>query len=840
MAYNVSNKFREVLYSGESQYDCKLYFNGDRVPAEQIQNIKISSPIIDTTEETGTMFHIGTFISQAITIKFRNLDGLDLKSNPTVYLEIGLNVNGNMEYVPIGYYMIDDLEENYQSSCEITCLDYAVKFKPNIDITQFFDGKGEIEAGALFEAICIYYGVQPGTYPNVNNNKKIRLYDSNLSGKEYVSMLAELFGGNAKMGRDGKCYIVPLKNNQYITIDALSSKNIEIGDTYEITRVCYDDGRLKLQSGGDVITVDILPNVTQEMDKTAYYYLTTEQKYYKYNSSTNEWQVATDIKNTLYLRQDNLYITEQETVTNIYNAVRGFIVQNITCENRADLSLDAWDTIQYTTDKGVYYTLNNNEVTFNGTSMGKVYTNIPTGKKAETTNILKGTVNQTIRRIQTEINEIEGSVTTVIQEVDGQNQKISEVSQTVNELNSKIGDIADITTSKESTNGTVSFEKINQSEPIYIRIYPTGVNISYLYPNNGLFPNETLYATTRTLRFTNTKTSEIFDYKLPSDLLYYNQDNYDEFILDYDSQSCEINKKVGYNSDGTTYPLDKIQTTSYPFPKIELTEGDYIVEVLDYRNAYLFVRLIAQNIYTTQFATKAELNSEIKQTREEINLNVDKKLTSYPTTTQMNSAINLKADSITSTVSSTYATKQENNNTLNTAQAYTNTRITQTKSEIKQTTDSISLEVGKKVNNEDFNGANIMLEINADTSSAIINADKISLSGKIFNLTTEDMSIISDNFSVDKYGNITATSGTLGGWTLSNEGLIDTSRKIYIRNNGYSSIYTFADMIILKNYISGNIELSETDIAEHYDVNGDGVVDTGDVFLLRKRILGLE
>ena len=72
MAYELSTieKVREIIYSGDAVYDCKLYFNKELIPVEQISNIKISSPIIDTTQDTGTMFHLGTFISQQLTIKF--------------------------------------------------------------------------------------------------------------------------------------------------------------------------------------------------------------------------------------------------------------------------------------------------------------------------------------------------------------------------------------------------------------------------------------------------------------------------------------------------------------------------------------------------------------------------------------------------------------------------------------------------------------------------------------------------------------------------------------------------------------------------------------------------
>jgi hypothetical protein len=60
---------------------------------------------------------------------------------------------------------------------------------------------------------------------------------------------------------------------------------------------------------------------------------------------------------------------------------------------------------------------------------------------------------------------------------------------------------------------------------------------------------------------------------------------------------------------------------------------------------------MAQNIYTTQFATRAEVTSEISQTAQDITLSVDKKLENYSTTTEMNSAIQITANGINQTVS---------------------------------------------------------------------------------------------------------------------------------------------------------------------------------------------
>ena len=202
------------------------------------------------------------------------------------------------------------------------------------------------------------------------------------------------------------------------------------------------------------------------------------------------------------------------------------------------------------------------------------------------------------------------------------------------------------------------------------------------------------------------------------DLLYYDANNYDEFLLDYvDGVNgvCQIIKRVGYNADGTTYVLATPQTINYtPYPLIHLTTGDYTITLPGYNQGYLFVRLMASNIYTSEFATRVEMNSAISQTAQNINLSVDQKLTNYSTTTQMNSAIDMKANQITSTVSSTYATK---------------TALTTAVSTINQTTDSISATVSQKLDSGEFTQANIIAEINDGVSQVKINAQNINLSG---------------------------------------------------------------------------------------------------------------
>ena len=314
-----------------------------------------------------------------------------------------------------------------------------------------------IYASDLFEAICGYYDVEVGTYPNVNNDVKIYSYDNTITGKQYISYLAELFGGNAKMQRDNSCSVIPLNNIANITINALTSKTFEVGDTYELSRVCYDNGVVKYQSGANVITVDELPE--QDIDDKSYYYLTSDMKYYKYvlvEEEQYEWQQTNDIQNTLYIRNDNLFISSQNEIENIAIAVQGFSITNIKCDNRMDLSLDSTDIITYSTGEDTYNTFYDNIINFNGVAMGTVNVQIPIKTQEETTSILGNSTDAKIRSIRTTIDYQNNAMTTKISELDSEMQgNYSELKGTVEGLTTTVSSIGDIESRLATVEATV-------------------------------------------------------------------------------------------------------------------------------------------------------------------------------------------------------------------------------------------------------------------------------------------------------------------------------------------------------------------------------------------------
>ena len=668
--YSKIDEYKEVLKSDEQQYDAYIILQDGTKIDSDISGLK---SIFNLGEKI-----IGNFATKRVEFSLFNTSKYNI-TNQEFEVFVGLKVNNEFNYISLGKYIANkpEIKDETQDECFISAQNYSLKFKIPYEPILVFP----CTIKEAIKKICEYLNIVYVENEFINANYVLQEFfiEEDATFFDVIKILVEAGFANANIDNTNSLIV---KSPQKI-VDYTFSLN----ELFEMKKEDNKFGPLNSIVASRIVFED--GNTTEDI------------------YSKNEESV---VKNGLYeykiKQNDAIDYDRQTAVNNMLAGILNFEYIPATIEavyNPATELSDMLEVPDKNTDTS--FLLFVKEITADISS--GLMTIESTEETRTETDYKSATNKDKNRKTELKVNKLEGEIKQVISQVDGQNQKISETLQKVDEITSKISDIADITVSKESTNAVLEFEDINQSEPISIKIYPRGNNISYLYPHDNLYPSDDLFMTTRTLRFTNTTTEEIFDYELPDDLLIYDNENYDEFVFSYDSLSVMINKKCCYNADGTVALLDTPKTINYDFTKIELTDGNYKVELLGYSNAYMFVRLMAQNIYTTQFATKAELNSEIKQTEDEINVGVNKKLENYSTTDEMNSAINIKANQITSSVQQNYTSKGE----LNTA-----------KSEFRQTTEDISSEVSKKVGNDE-----IISKINQSAESVNIDANRINI-----------------------------------------------------------------------------------------------------------------
>ena len=271
---------------------------------------------------------------------------------------------------------------------------------------------------------------------------------------------------------------------------------------------------------------------------------------------------------------------------------------------------------------------------------------------------------------------------------------------------------ATVETQKEQSSTLDNLIKKNQSEsyieisdafegnPIYFSFYG---NIHYLYPGSNIYPGANTFTRDSylSIEYENSSTRM----RLPYFDLNYTENLYDEFVID--GTKAYIIRRL--NSD--LQPLENEIIEELGNVSIPLKNG-YNKLKMESFNLNYYIKYNVQNNYTNSFATKAEL----KITEDAIEGEVSKK------------ADDKEIKGLISTIAG-----------------------------------EIELEVEKKVDNSEYTHAKIVAKINDDTSEALIDADKINITandvlnliaGNELNLTSKNMTIVSDNFNVDKYGNV--------------------------------------------------------------------------------------
>ena len=197
-------------------------------------------------------------------------------------------------------------------------------------------------------------------------------------------------------------------------------------------------------------------------------------------------------------------------------------------------------------------------------------------------------------------------------------------------------------------------------------------------------------------------------------------------------------------------------------------------------NGVYFWRPIAQ----TDFGVVMEKVSELEVTTEQIQATVSATVTElhddYYTKNETESKLTLTANSVLSVVSQTYT------NSTDLAANYTK------KSTFEQTVDSITTTVQAKVDNTTFETTIQQTEskINLKVSKGNISSE-ISQEAGAISIRANRLTIDSTYFKLAANGNITATGGTIGGFTIGatalyngKSSLASTSAGVYVGTDG--------------------------------------------------------
>ena len=866
MYSDVSNEFKEIVKSNSITASYYINFPNRDLTILPYATQNLNSSLIDLTIKDVCIKDgviLGSTMIKEVEIKIINKDDLDL-ADQEFELYVGVKLSDeSYEYIPYGKFVITEYSDTKSNNIyKIIAYDYMSKLNSNFTDNTSFNPQYPITLKNFKEQLLTYLGIEyeTQTLPNDNfaidfqNSEEANLALNGFTNRALLGRIAELQGCFVKVNRNNKIQFYRIKDytedyedeTKYAEIPAQAmNSSLEINKRYgPINIVSLTMSNVKGE------------NVVSPMDE------------YARNSISTYGETEIEIKDNPFTYTQAL---REAAMEELYPAIRGFRYIPTKFNYKAYMYLDSLDLIKVydvNSEEYVNSVVLNQTIKIPATRQSSMENTALT--KTQVSNKYYSKSEQEGKHTEFEVNKAKQEIKSIVSQIGDRSQKTSTITQDIDKIESEISEIGGITKT-ETGNGTIEMDNINTSEPIYILVHPDRTDIKALHPSQGLHPRVGLRPHSRELYFINTTDNTTRKHNIPKDLLWLNNTVYDEYVIDYTNQLCYITHKVGIDENGNKYALG-IPTTEYftPYPLIPLTEGNYTITLKSNLDAYIKATLMSNNIYTNQFATKYELSSSITQTKNEINLSVDAKFSNYSTTLEMNSAINISAEQISSTVSRTYETKSDATSKKNVLQS----QITQNASEI-----------ALRVKNSDYTHAELVARINDNTSEVLIHADKVNLSGYLtissanstyasksglssgtttinggcittgtidaskvsviklnasnittgtlsaskisggsLNLTGTNTTITSTNFSVTKDGAITSKSGTIGGFTISTSKLYNGKSSISASTAG---VYIGTDGISLG---SGNT----------FKVTSAGVLNCSNIFATGGQIGGID
>ena len=454
--------------------------------------------------------------------------------------------------------------------------------------------KGYATLGEIAEDICKKKGLELETSSFINSNKKIYVYDNEVKAREYMSYISEKAGGFCCASRTGKIQIKKLGEDEEIIPQRLF-KTYKWGEGHQISRVAYENG-------------------------------------------TESFKVGDETKDTLWIRQENLFISEEDDIQKIYDAVKDLDFYSFEGTTIINPAVDIGDIINIDGKKVIYQ----GEMTLNKRFIADIKSKIAIKQKQDTTT-RKQSQQVINRKIQSQIDEENLKLTQLAKETTENTEKLTQHEQTIDSISDKVSHIEETTNTIEG-NKTISLGNAVAGELIELHIYGNNDVFSSLKIGDDVVLSDDLYLLGDSIIVVTDSEGNSKEYELGiKDVLRQKDDVYDEYVLK--DGKAQIIRRI--NEDGTIKAKETIEDLG-AF-SIELFDGTNTLLIKNYA-ASLKAKFAIQNDMTNIYASKVEMNSAINQTAEKVDINVNKKLESYSKTTEMNAAIKLVSDNITSEV----------------------------------------------------------------------------------------------------------------------------------------------------------------------------------------------
>ena len=583
---NVTNNFKEEIRKNGRQLDSKI----------TIDNLEFGK---ETFNSVTPKFNVSLFKSIMKGIEIDS--NIFIPKNSNVNVKSGVLVNNQYEYIDYGNYTSPKESEinedtkswkvNVYDKILDSMIDYDLQVEYPISVRNYWI--------AIFNKLGWNTSGIPATF--TNSTKMINQDVHSGIGYTFRDVLDELctISGVWLVDKNGIPTISrPSQTNQTIDETYLSDKNVTIKQ-----EVFFNSLVFSRAEGTD--------NIYRKDDTSI-----EENGLHEYKISDNQLLSTND---------RDLYIDE------LWQYLKTFEYYSFDIDTIGVMFLEPLDGFNISVGTNTYPTiLLNDEIQITQGLKEVLYSDEP--KETQTEYKYADTTDKKINQTYILVDKQNQKIESVVKNVEDNTTRITSVEQSVDKINQTVSQIT-IPLNNVIGNDIITLENTSNTD-----IYKMSIkgDISLLYGNNGnaygddvpysqiLYPSSNLFGKNNYLviKYSDEDIQKIV---LPFTYLnYINNEVCDEFKID--DGKAYIIRRVGVNSSMQKYQLQEEIIEEIPDFKIQLKEGNPTIYLESFDTVKFDVTYMVKNEYTDTFATKIELNSSITQTKDEIKLEVSKKV----------------------------------------------------------------------------------------------------------------------------------------------------------------------------------------------------------------------
>ena len=528
-----------------------------------------------------------------------------------ISLNIGLLVNGAIEYINYGNFIVETSEKQEDTnSYLLTCYDkmlYAQKPYESLGVAYPITIRNYINA--ICTKIGLTFANASDTFANYDKQIPVELYlDSEGNSLDYtfrdvLDELAQVTASTICINDDDELEIRYLNDtNDTIDEEYLKDVNVNMGESFgAINTIVFSRS-----AGSDKIAL------SQPID------LPDENK------------IALEIADNQILNG----LDRGDYLADILTQLYGLTYYLNDFDSTGILYYDICDKYNITIGENTYpCVMLNDEINVSQGIKETIFTELP--QTSDTEYQYTDTQERLNSRTTLIVNKHDRQIQSVVSQIGDRTNKTTTITQDIDTIESQVQNMPVITTENEGI-GQIQLQDLASVKIAGFRVHPTNQDILGLLVSDELIISDDLIIDNREIVFKNGDFEAQFD--LPA-LYYYNSDIYDEFVYDAVEERAYKIQRVSVDSLGNKTILNTPIEIDYEYKDIQLEEGNYNIYVATCPTAYIYAKGMLKNEYTKTFATSYEVDSKITQEANRINAVVSEKVDEDEVIASLNLAV---------------------------------------------------------------------------------------------------------------------------------------------------------------------------------------------------------